>query len=494
MSYPSLKERIRLSAVKFPEHTALSEPALYNSSGRTISYNDLSLAAESFATFLATHSIGPGKRVAMIIPKSIDAVVTMIACLYSNTTCIPIDPELPAERIKLLLRDADPHALVAHPDYFPAETPCRQQFMSSGKISSVNASVTFLPAGDHSPEDNIAAILYTSGSTGLPKGVCLSDENISSFVQWGLETFNVNEHDHFSSIAPLHFDLSTFDIWTALSAGGRISLFDHRIIKNAKMLSLLLAQERITVTYATPSLLGTLVNFGDLQRNDHSKMRLVLFAGEIFPVKILHQLMNTWNRAKFFNLYGPTETNVCSHFEIPRPVDTKRTEPWPIGKICNQLDHKISEEMELLISGPNVAKGYWKRNDLSETVFVNIDGKIYYHTGDRVEKDAAGNFVFTGRLDRMIKRRGYRVEPGEIENIICSMNSVIECAVKGEPGNDGMNILAAYIVTENEKKSSFMEVKQFCAQQLPAYMIPDKIVFMNTLPKTSSGKIDYGHL
>ncbi|PYS38253.1 MAG: D-alanine--poly(phosphoribitol) ligase, partial [Acidobacteria bacterium] len=176
--------------------------------------------------------------------------------------------------------------------------------------------------------DDLAYILYTSGSTGKPKGVMLSHRNGTSFVNWCIDTFQPRRSDRFSSHAPLHFDLSILDIYTAFASGGTLVLVSEETGKDPARLADLISKSRISVWYSAPSILTLLVQYGDLQKYDYSSLRMLLFAGEVFPVKHLRALKSLLPKPQYFNLYGPTETNVCTFYEIPSDIPAERTEPF----------------------------------------------------------------------------------------------------------------------------------------------------------------------
>ena len=192
------------------------------------------------------------------------------------------------------------------------------------------------------PQD-LAYILYTSGSTGKPKGVMLSHENAISFVDWCSEVFAPQSRDRFSSHAPFHFDLSILDIHVPLKHGATLVLIGEDIGKDPVRLAPVIAEEKITCWYSAPSILSLLAQFGNLSRHDYSALRLVLFAGEVFPVKHLRTLTTLLPRPTYFNLYGPTETNVCTFYEVPLPISQERSVPFPIGKVCSHLQGRVVE-------------------------------------------------------------------------------------------------------------------------------------------------------
>jgi amino acid adenylation domain-containing protein len=352
-------------------------------------------------------------------------------------------------------------------------------------------------------EADLAYILYTSGSTGRPKGVALTHGNALSFVDWCSDVFAPTSDDVFSSHAPFHFDLSILDVYVPIKHGARLVLVGEQAGKEPLGLAQMIAEAGITVWYSTPSILNLLASFGHLERHDFGALRTVLFAGEVFPPAQLAALKRFWPEPRYCNLYGPTETNVCTWFEIPAAVDPN-DDPYPIGSVCppnaaivvDSSGARVAagEEGELLVHGPNVMTGYWNRPEDNARAFLTDEqGRKWYRTGDIVVEHE-GVFHFRGRRDRMVKRRGYRVELGEIEAALARHPRVLECAVVARP-DDALGVrITAFLNRGDAARLSIIELKQHCSAQLPVYMVPDDFCQIELLPRTSTDKIDYQSL
>jgi acyl-coenzyme A synthetase/AMP-(fatty) acid ligase len=229
-------------------------------------------------------------------------------------------------------------------------------------------------------------------------------------------------------------------------------------------------------------------------------LRLVLFAGEVFPVKHLRQLQRHWPAPTYFNLYGPTETNVCTFARIPHVPDD-RDVPYPIGLVCSHCDalvlddegHEVAAGAEglLYIRGASVFRGYWNRPAENAAAFLDRDGTSWYNTGDVVRWQAEDGFTYVGRKDRMVKRRGYRIELGEIERALYLDARITQAAVVATPDPETGVRIVAFVACSPGIQPSIIELKTFCARNLPAYMIPDRFVIRDALPRTSTDKTDY---
>jgi amino acid adenylation domain-containing protein len=378
------------------------------------------------------------------------------------------------------------------------------EFAASHELIELGSDLVFLVragARQTSPE-GLAYVLYTSGSTGKPKGVMHTHSSARCFVDWCSETFEPNCDDRFSSHAPFHFDLSILDLYVPLAHGAAIVLIGEDDGKSPVRVASIIADYGVTVWYSTPSVLRLLVEYGALERYPADTLRLVLFAGEVFAPGHLRRLQAIWPNRRYFNLYGPTETNVCTAFEVVGKVPPERCDPYPIGKpipgdklLIVDADNCPSppgSEGELLVRGGTVMAGYWNRPELDERAFhTDGQGRRWYRTGDVVRQDADGDYIFHGRRDRMVKRRGYRVELGEIEAVLYHKKGVGEVALVAVPHPDAGLHLVAFICWREVAPPSTIALKRFCAENLPLYMVPDRFLFLEALPKTSTDKIDY---
>jgi acyl-coenzyme A synthetase/AMP-(fatty) acid ligase len=238
-----------------------------------------------------------------------------------------------------------------------------------------------------------------------------------------------------------------------------------------------------------------------MQKYDFSALTTVLFAGEVYPIAQFKQLKNQLPAARFFNLYGPTETNVCTYYEVPDMIPSEWEHSFPIGKVCNYAEYKVIDEQsneitaqnttgELVVNGESLFSGYW--NDEAKTAksfYTDRSGERYYKTGDVVYKDNTGLLHYSGRRDRMIKRRGYRIEPAEVERLLSKHPALAQVAVWGTAeDSEGSKIYAA--VATNDKQLSERTIKAWSKENLPDWMIPDYFIFGERLPMTASGKVD----
>ncbi len=514
-----LAEYLEASAAQFPQR-----PAVVNPDGSVSTYQELNQHAARLASFLQSRGIGLGDRVGLLMPKSRLTVAAIFAILKTGAAYVPVDCTAPVARVQAILKDCRMRALFTDgrgldtlrggpqeiiPDVVVssgtgASGSGEMKTGTTGSLVSWDDALNCRPLADGSCPASItdlAYILYTSGSTGVPKGVMLSHLNATSFVDWGSSVFSPSEHDRFSSHAPFHFDLSILDIYLSLKHGASLHLVSEDLGKDPRKLAQFIAERRITVWYSTPSILALLTQFGNLPALGCQSLRTVLFAGEVFPVRHLRNLTALWPKPRYYNLYGPTETNVCTFAEVPSKIPADRTEPYPIGPACEhfvplvldagQQPVKSGEEGLLYMSGPSVFQGYWNRPKENAAAFLDRDGVRWYCTGDVVREDPKEGFIYVGRRDRMVKRRGYRIELDDIEAALYRNERIREAGVISSTAGGEDPKIVAYLVANGEPKPGVIEMKMFCAQHLPAYMNPDLFVFTEALPRTSTNKVDY---
>jgi len=518
MSANALHEYFIEAARRWPRNIAVVDP------GRgSISYQELARLTDRFRDRLVALGVRPGDRVGIYIRKSIDAVAAIYGVLKAGAAYVPVDPTAPAARNAYILQNCAVRALVVESRLEPrlmaewdTQSP-RPAVVSIGAASDGTALRQALERAQaedgpfpsvetaRPKTDDLAYILYTSGSTGKPKGVMLSHQNGVSYVDWCTETFAPEPTDRFSSHAPFHFDLSILDIHVALKHGATLVLVGEDIGKEPERLAALIAEQRISIWYSAPSILALLAQYGKLERHDYGALRLVLFAGEVFAVKHLRVLSSKLPRPRYFNLYGPTETNVCTFYEVKLPVPEERTAPYPIGACCSHLRCRVVDhdgrdvtrghEGELSVSGAGVMQGYWALPEQTSKAFLmDAVGMRWYKTGDIVVEAPEGNYTYLGRRDRMVKRRGYRVELGEIESGLYRHPAIKEAAVIAAP-DEALGVkITAFLSCRDAKHPSLIEMKRFCAEHLPLYMIPDIFSWQDALPRTSTDKTDYQRL
>lgn len=507
------------SVARHPDRIAVEEAVSADPGLGTITYRELARLSDQVRDRLARLGVRPGDRVGIYLRKSIDGVAAIFGILKAGAAYVPVDPGAPPARNAYILNDCSVRAALVERRF---EDRLRSELTALGPMPplvilesvggghGLRASLDREEAKDPAPPaasarsapDDLAYILYTSGSTGKPKGVMLSHRNAVSFVDWCSGVFAVSATDRCSSHAPFHFDLSVLDIYLSLKHGATLVLIGEEAGKEPMRLAQIIAERRLSVWYSAPSILSLLTQYGGLDRSDLSALRLVLFAGEVFPVKHLRALQRILPTPRYFNLYGPTETNVCTYYEIPGRIPDDRSDPYPIGAACSHLQTgvfepdgtrvPIGQEGELCVAGAGVMQGYWNLPEQTARAFLGgSGGDVWYRTGDIVIEGPDGNYVFMGRRDRMVKRRGYRVELGEIESSLYRHPAVREAAVIALPDPEGGVRVKAFLTCREGKRPSLIELKAFCAANLPAYMIPDLFAFGDTLPKTSTDKIDY---
>lgn len=495
-----LQDLLTETAARVPHNVALS------TAERSLTYEELDGLSSRLARTLQDSGVARGDRVGILAPKSAAAVVAVFAALKAGACYVPLDPASPDERLELILADSGVTALLA--DGANADRAGELSAATSDAgVVIVDLTPAPEPAAAPDPpgasDADLAYLLYTSGSTGLPKGVMISHRASLTFVRWAQSCVQLDETDRVCSPAPLHFDLSVFDIYASCMAGARMVVVPPMTAMFPVRLARWIEEQHISVWYSVPSVLTLLATHGKLSSFDLSGLRTVIFAGEVFPAKHLARLMAQLPDARYLNWYGPTETNVCTWYEVPHDA-APLTAPLPIGRACTGFDvfavsddgHRVStpgQEGELHVGGPGLMTGYWAAPEKTREALVahpldETDDALVYRSGDIVTLDEHGSFVFVGRRDGMVKTRGYRVELGEVEAVLYEHPAVREAVVLPVPDELLGNRLRAVVCAEPELSRE--DVLEHCRRRLPTYMVPDGIEFPARLPRTSTGKVD----
>jgi amino acid adenylation domain-containing protein len=483
---------------------AAAEPERIAVVGATVgmTYGELDALANRFAHLFSSLGVRPGDRVGVHVPRSGVAIAALLGASRAGAVFVPLDPSSPPARMKIIAADCGLRVVVITPALLTSwvasgvTVPCFVVTEDGGWPSlppgceahgwgEVQAASTAPVASPGESPDDLAYLLYTSGSTGVPKGVMISHRNALAFVAWASEAAGLTARDRVASVAPLHFDLSVFDIWATLRAGATLVIVDEATVLSGRRMLERIAEQRISVWYSVPSALVLMLESGGLAERAAS-LRMVFFAGEVFPLRHLRRVMAALPRARFWNLFGPTETNVCLAHEV-QAIPPDEVTAIPIGRptcgdtvvIVDEAGAPVPDGSvgELLVDGPTVMLGYWNGG-------APIPASHPYRTGDFVERRADGEILYHGRRDHMVKVRGFRIELGEVEAALAAHPGIGEAVALAWEGR-----LVA-VVQAIDQELSVLAVKRHCSGRLPPYMVPAEIRLVAELPRTSSGKVD----
>jgi amino acid adenylation domain-containing protein len=459
-----------------PEVCALREQ------DRQLSYKQLLQQAQAVAGVLQVRGVRSGDTVAIHLDRGIDAVIAVFGVLLVGACYVPLDLKNPASRLAFIVNDANVVVVLG--------LGTALDWLEQGlwlELSGCDQDGVFETSIQQPLPTNLAAILYTSGSTGQPRGVAISHGAIAAFANWASDLLGLNPADRIASSAPFFFDLSTFDLYAVLGAGASLHFVPAALNMAPARLTAWLKDNEISGWYTVPSLLAFLTYKGNLQHTPLDSLRFLIFAGEVFPTPALIDLTASLPKTALYNFFGPTETNVCCYW----PVDSQRLQAdktIPIGMPAADCQlHIDGETGELWVRGSTLASGYWRDGRVQP--FLNQQG--WYATGDRASLDG-DEYRFHGRLGRMLKCSGYRVEPAEIEAVVSAIVGVKACAVVGVDDLTAGQRPALIVVAEPE--TTVAEIRKALSRQLPAYMQPSRYLLQEALPQLANGKLDYQRL
>jgi amino acid adenylation domain-containing protein len=518
-----LQRLLTEAAARHPQRPAVA------SDGCLLTYQELDRLSNQVARGLLRLGVAPGDRVGILAPKSAVAVIGLYGTLKAGACYVPLDPKAPAGRLSHILRDSGATVIVADeartsqaaalaeaeprpPGVVVVGVPDKPDHEAASVQGPDAAIVPWAAVAGESGESlteeraietDLAYILYTSGSTGTPKGVMISHRNSLTFVDWAAAAAGLSEQDRVCSPAPLTFDLSVFDIFASCRAAACLTVLPEEAATFPVSIAKFMESERISVWYSVPSVLTLLACYGNLQQLDLSDLRVVIFAGEVFPPKHLAHLITELPHRRYLNWYGPTETNVCTAFEVP--AGWADAQPTPIGKACANTEvfavtsegRRVlpGEEGELYVRGPSLMRGYWGQPAKTSEVLVQNPfraehDELVYRTGDLVTLQETGNYVYLGRRDNMVKIRGYRVELGEVETTLYRHPAIREAVVLPVPDELLGSRLRAVVTADGGSKITRENVLDHCRRWLPSYMVPDMVEFRDEMPRTLTGKVD----
>lgn len=504
------------AADSFPDSTAVVDGT------REVTYRELDVMANQIAHQLTALNVNRGDRVGLYMEKSAEALASLYGVLKTGAAYVPLAPDGPPTRLARILSHARVRVLLTGIELarqWPALTdscsPVEYLVCVNDQARSTCEPIDVAVLGREDlarqpasrpativGTDDVAYVLYTSGSTGTPKGVLLTHRNALSFVDWAVGEFALTDRDRLSSHAPLHFDLSVFDVFAAAAAAAAVVIVPRAVAMFPAELTEFVRAADISVWYSVPSAVNMFASRCQPGAGERPRIRLILFAGEVFPMDQLRQALAAFPEAEFYNLYGPTETNAATFYHVDRPLAEDCTS-IPIGLpiegvelFClteDAIPAGFGERGELWVSGPTVMRGYLDDPEQTARVLSAPDPMrsdvIAYRTGDLAAQDEDGLWHFFGRRDSQIKSRGYRIEMGEIEANLNMHRAVIECAVIPIPDARYGNRIKAYVVTGDEVTPTALAA--YLRKLLPSYMVPWSFERITALPRTSSGKIDY---
>ena len=503
-----LHQNILHQAKKAPDHVA------FRCGREEYTYAELASKMQQLAAVLQESGVQRGDRVGIFLHRCLETALAIYGIFQAGAVYVPIDPTLPEERVRFLIQDCDIQILITHPTQarrlakLGNETDTLRTIIGLEKdwaVPTISWASVWTYSAVPAPrqlETDLAYILYTSGSTGQPKGVMHTHYSGLSYARLTAQLFDIQPTDVIGNHAPIFFDISTLGYFTGPLVGATTIISSDAHVMLPTSLGKLIEQERITIWYSVPIALVQILQSGTLPQLDWSALRWLFYAGEPFPLGHLRTLMELLPETQFSNIYGPTETNQCTYYNLPGlPAEDT---PVPIGYLWDNTEMLILDEEdqevevgepgELLIRSATMMQGYWNNPERTQQSFyhnttANGLSRTFYRTGDLVLLDEDGLLQLLGRKDRQIKTRGYRVELDEVEIAILTHPQVREVAVFAKTAESGDSKTIAAAISWKEELP-IAELKAFLKKKLPAYAVPEDWVKYQELPRTPNGKID----
>ena len=468
-------------------------------------YDDFALSIGSRIIDLQQNWSRPGP-VAVYLPKGYECLVSFMGIMYSGNIYVPIDEKMPATRLDKLLDNLSPVYVITNEKN---KAVLQSLSFDDGKILIYDELVAYPPCKESAlvrvgmiVDADPIYIMYTSGSTGVPKGVVITHRGVLDYADWVVDTFGISSDSVFGNQAPFHFDNSILDIYSCLLTGAKLVIIPEQLFQFPGKLPEFVAQKQIDTIFWVPTVMINVANSGafDDEGLSPSCLKRVLFCGEEMPNKPLNIWRKHFPDVVYANLYGPTEiTDVCTYYIVDR--EYADSDPLPIGGPCKNTkvlilndDDKaaaLGEIGELCILGSGVALGYWNSHEVTEKVFTDNPLNPFfkekmYRTGDLVFMNDEGRIIFLGRKDSQIKHKGNRIEMGEIETAAKSINGIKNACLLYNKEEQEIVMFVTLTVPELTDKRINRELLKL----VPRYMLPDRIIIMDDFPLNPNGKID----
>lgn len=477
------------TAQKYPDKIAIIDKE------RTITFGQLRYKALSLAEIIVNKGLFK-EPIAIAMPKSIDVIVCFLGIAYSGNFYSVIDVEMPLARQKKIIETLEPKLIITLQNGVKMETTDIFQYDFFQLNLSCENKV--IEQRERTCDADLLYVLFTSGSTGDPKGVTITHQSVADYIDWVQETFKIEWTDSFGNQAPFYFDNSILDIYSMVKTGASLHIIPQSLFSQPVLLLEYLKENRITTIFWVPSALIIVANLHALKKVDLTNtLKRVLFCGEVMPNKQLNMWRKWIPDILYANLYGPTEiTDACTCYIVDREFEDQ--EPLPIGKpskntsilVLNENNElvKDGEAGELCVRGTSISKGYYNNSKRTSEVFIQnpLNDKYIeyiYRTGDLVKYNEYGELLYISRKDFQIKHMGHRIELGEIETIVSGVEGIQQCCCVYD---DCKKRIVLFYKGETERESIIQEMKK----KLPQYMIPGKFIRIEKMPMNANGKID----
>ncbi|WP_424186610.1 amino acid adenylation domain-containing protein [Actinokineospora sp. G85] len=500
----SLNDVLARTARDHPHKVALTDTV------RSLTYEQLLARSTATASRLAEQGVGKGDLVGLLVERSVDIVVGMIAILRRGAAYVPVDPSYPVDRQEFILRDSGVSLMVGS-----SATLGAAEWVSGVRTYDLASAGDGVAAAEVPVEvepTDPAYVIYTSGSTGAPKGCVVTHGNVLGLLRGALPLFAVDADDSWSIFHSFSFDVSVWELWGAVATGAKAVVVPHEATQSPASLVQLLVQEKVTVLSQVPSVFRY---FSSLQRYPAAQLRYVIFAGESIDLASVGRFWSQCDghRPEVVNMYGITETTVHSTFRRITGSDLTSEVSSPIGTALPHLTIELRAERpphqpvadgeigEMWVAGDGVAAGYLNRPELTAERFVDDDSsgvsRRYYRSGDLARLLPGGELEYLGRNDHQVKLRGFRIELGEIDSVLRAQAGVLDAAACVVTRQTGTKLLVACVVPAaqpEEQDETIDVVGTALAARLPQHLLPERYLLVEELPLTLSGKLDRNHL